>query len=95
MPHGTVGAVRYVAKTLGDARREMYVYTPPGYEKGTGRYPVLYLNHGGGDDPRQFVEEIGLLPLAGSERFAIVAPEHQSAGAILSDALPKLVKHML
>ena len=27
----------------------MYVYTPPGYEKGTGRFPVLYLIHGGGD----------------------------------------------
>jgi enterochelin esterase family protein len=49
VPHGTVGAVRYVAKTLANARRELYVYTPPGYEKGTGRYPVLYLIHGGGD----------------------------------------------
>jgi enterochelin esterase-like enzyme len=49
VPHGTVGLVRYVAKTLGSARREMYVYTPPGYEKGTGRLPVLYLIHGGGD----------------------------------------------
>jgi len=47
VPHGTVGLVRYVAKTLGDARREMYVYTPPGYEKGTARLPVLYLIHGG------------------------------------------------
>jgi enterochelin esterase-like enzyme len=49
VPHGTVGSVSYVAKTLNNARREMYVYTPPGYEKGTGRYPVLYLIHGGGD----------------------------------------------
>ena len=30
VPHGTVGLVNYVAKTLGNARREMYVYTPPG-----------------------------------------------------------------
>ena len=49
VPHGAVGAVRYVARTLNNARREMYVYTPPGYEKGSGRYPVLYLIHGGGD----------------------------------------------
>ena len=49
VPHGTVGLVRYVAKTLGHARRDMYVYTPPGYEKGSARYPVLYLIHGGGD----------------------------------------------
>jgi enterochelin esterase family protein len=49
VPHGTVGLVRYVSRALGNAAREMYVYTPPGYEKGTGRYPVLYLIHGGGD----------------------------------------------
>ena len=49
VPHGTVGAVSYVAKSLNSARREMYVYTPPGYEKGGARYPVLYLIHGGGD----------------------------------------------
>jgi len=57
--------------------------------------PLILANHGGGDDPRQFVEEIGLLPLAGSERFAMVAPEHQSIGGLLSDALPLLVKYML
>jgi len=49
VPHGSVSSVRYVAKTLGNARREMYVYTPPGYEKSTMSYPVLYLIHGGGD----------------------------------------------
>jgi enterochelin esterase-like enzyme len=50
VPHGAVGLVRYVAKSLGDVRREIYVYTPPGYEKSTQqRYPVLYLIHGGGD----------------------------------------------
>ena len=32
-----------------NAPREMVVYTPPGYEKGTASYPVLYLIHGGGD----------------------------------------------
>lgn len=29
----------------------MHIYLPPDYEKDAGsRYPVLYLNHGGGDD---------------------------------------------
>ena len=60
-----------------------------------GTVPLILANHGGGDDPRQFVEEIGLLPLAGKERFAMVAPEHQSVSGILSDALPALVKYML
>jgi len=60
-----------------------------------GTVPLILANHGGGDDPRQFVEEIGLLPLAGSERFAIVAPDHSTIANLLSDALPKLVKYML
>jgi enterochelin esterase-like enzyme len=49
VPHGAVASVRYVAKALGGAQREMFVYTPPGYEKGNASYPVLYLIHGGGD----------------------------------------------
>ena len=49
MPHGAVATVRYVASALRNAPREMVVYTPPGYEKGTASYPVLYLIHGGGD----------------------------------------------
>ena len=27
----------------------MHVYTPPGYEKGEGKYPVFYLLHGAFD----------------------------------------------
>jgi enterochelin esterase-like enzyme len=49
VPHGPVSRVRYVASALNNAGREMYVYTPPGYEKGTQSYPVLYLIHGGGE----------------------------------------------
>lgn len=49
VPHGAVSRVRYVASTLGNATREMYVYTPPGYEKDEKSYPVLYLIHGGGE----------------------------------------------
>ncbi len=49
VPHGAVSQVRYVASALGNARREMYIYTPPGYEKDAAKYPVLYLIHGGGD----------------------------------------------
>ncbi|MGM9506559.1 esterase [Larkinella sp. GY13] len=49
VPHGEVRQVWYQSNTLGMARR-MHVYTPPGYEKGTTKYPVFYLLHGGGDD---------------------------------------------
>ena len=49
VPHGNVTAVWYSSPTLG-ANRRMYVYTPPGYENGKNKYPVLYLLHGGGGD---------------------------------------------
>jgi enterochelin esterase family protein len=50
VPHGTVQAVWYASPTLKLASRRMMVYTPPGYESGTEKYPVLYLLHGGGGD---------------------------------------------
>jgi enterochelin esterase family protein len=49
VPHGDVRAVWYRSGTLDMARR-MHVYTPPGYEGGTDKYPVLYLLHGSGDE---------------------------------------------
>lgn len=49
VPHGEIREVWYDSKTLGGPRR-MHVYTPPGYERSTARYPVFYLIHGGGDD---------------------------------------------
>lgn len=49
VPHGTLSKVWYDSPTL-NLHRRMYVYTPPGYEGGTERYPVLYLLHGGGGD---------------------------------------------
>lgn len=49
VPHGEVRQVWYKSGNLGMMRR-MHVYTPPGYEKGTTKYPVFYLLHGGGDD---------------------------------------------
>jgi enterochelin esterase family protein len=48
VPHGAVGEVTYHSTALGRTRR-MHVYTPPGYEKGTGKYPVFYLLHGASD----------------------------------------------
>jgi enterochelin esterase-like enzyme len=48
VPHGAVAAVHYHSNVLGGIRR-MHVYTPPGYENGRDRYPVLYLLHGAGD----------------------------------------------
>jgi enterochelin esterase-like enzyme len=49
VPHGSVAAVTYYSSALGMFRR-MHVYTPPGYERSTDRYPVFYLLHGAGDN---------------------------------------------
>jgi enterochelin esterase family protein len=49
VPHGDVRKVWYPSATLGEQRR-MHVYTPPGYDAGTDKYPVFYLLHGGGDE---------------------------------------------
>jgi enterochelin esterase-like enzyme len=52
VPHGQVRAFWYHSKITGTARRS-FVYCPPGYEKdATKRYPVLYLQHGAGEDER-------------------------------------------
>ena len=48
VPHGAVASVTYYSKSLGRFRR-MHVYTPPGYETSSQKYPVLYLLHGAGD----------------------------------------------
>lgn len=51
VPHGLLQIMTYESKAIG-ATRQAYVYTPPGYQDSTERYPVLYLLHGGGDlDP--------------------------------------------
>jgi len=49
VPHGAVASVNYLSTALGKWRR-MHVYTPPGYELRSEKYPVLYLLHGAGDN---------------------------------------------
>jgi len=51
VPRGAVTMQRYYSTTA-QAWRRMYVYTPAGYGKGSQKYPVLYLQHGGGEDER-------------------------------------------
>ena len=57
VPHGEVREHWYFSNTTKDWRRA-FVYTPPGYDNDRDtRYPVLYLQHGAGEDetgwPRQ------------------------------------------
>lgn len=50
VPHGQVREQWYHSSVTGDWRR-ILVYTPPGYDhQPNTRYPVLYLQHGAGED---------------------------------------------
>jgi len=52
VPHGEVREHWYFSKTTG-AWRRIFVYTPPDYDQNPkARYPVLYLQHGSGEDER-------------------------------------------
>ena len=54
--HGAVHIQYYVSKKF-QAPRMVYVYTPPGYETSTVKYPALYLMHGaGGEESSWFAE---------------------------------------
>ncbi len=53
VPHGAVTRHVYHSDVT-NGERELYVYTPPGYDRGK-RYPVLYLVGGSGDLPSNWV----------------------------------------
>ncbi len=56
VPHGNVLIKNYFSKTS-NSWRHIFVYTPPGYDTNASiRYPVLYLQHGGGEDERVWIE---------------------------------------
>ncbi|MEO5944797.1 MAG: alpha/beta hydrolase-fold protein [Ferruginibacter sp.] len=50
VPHGDMRIKKYYSSVT-RSWREMYIYTPPGYDSNaTAKYPVLYILHGGGED---------------------------------------------
>lgn len=51
VPHGDIRIRKYYSQVL-NSWREMYIYTPPGYDTSDQKYPALYLLHGGGEDQR-------------------------------------------
>ncbi len=54
IPHGTVAHRWYDSPGLKMDRR-ITIYTPPGYENSTEKYPVLYLLHGAGGDEEAWI----------------------------------------
>src|SRR6185312_6760038 len=57
VPHGQVREVWYHSKVT-DTWRHALVYLPPGYEaQPKARFPVLYLQHGGGEDETGWIRQ--------------------------------------
>lgn len=85
VPHGDVLIDNYFSKTT-NAWRHAFIYTPPGYRQNPSmRYPVLYLQHGGGEDERVWIEMgrtnviLDNLIAAGKARPFIVVMETSAA----------------
>jgi enterochelin esterase-like enzyme len=85
VPHGTVRAEWYLSKTTGETRR-IFVYTPPGYDQSTARYPVLYLQHGYGEDEAGWSDQghenfiLDNLIAAGKAKAMIIVNENGLTG---------------
>lgn len=56
VPHGEVRTVSYYSK-VDESWRPLMVYTPAGYDNDNKEYPVLYIQHGGGEDHRGWMEQ--------------------------------------
>lgn len=55
VPHGAISS-KYYYSSVSESWRRLYVYTPPGYDQNLGtKYPVVYLQHGGGEDETGWV----------------------------------------
>lgn len=56
VPHGTVCQTFYPSAVTG-RQESCLVYTPPGYMRGSDAYPVLYLQHGHGENEHCWVHQ--------------------------------------
>lgn len=96
VPHGKVEQPTY--KNYAGVDKRMHIYLPPDYS-GNARYPVLYLNHGGGgddsnwssDDPKrggnaQFI--LDNLLAAGKAKPMLIVMPNTSACASFTPSAP-------
>ncbi len=85
VPHGAVAQVVYYSESLKRFRR-MHVYTPPGYETSTEKYPIFYLLHGAtdGDNSWSTVGRAGIildnLIAAGKAKPMVMVMPHGHTG---------------
>lgn len=56
VPRGEVRTVYYYSK-VDESWRPLMIYTPAGYNENKQEYPVVYIQHGGGEDHRGWMEQ--------------------------------------
>jgi enterochelin esterase family protein len=101
VPHGQVRTVWFFSK-IANEWRDSIVYTPPDYDANpTKRYPVLYLQNGGGQDETNWTREghanfiLDNLIAAGKAKPMIIVMNHSvavrsTAGPNADDEVPQL-----
>lgn len=95
---GGKNATSGISVTAGEYLDTWYEFLPDEVLDGTaapGSIPLVLVNHGGGDDPVQCVEEMGWLAKCGEERLAIVCAASAKVYALGASMLPALVHYML
>ena len=90
VPHGQVRECQYWSD-IEKAVRTCYVYTPAEYEQGKKKYPVLYLQHGMGEDERGWHEQGHMANIldnsiaAGKSVPMIVVMDYGNCGRVKAD----------
>jgi enterochelin esterase family protein len=95
VPHGSVLLQWYTSSTYGGVQRPIWVYTPPGYDKGQGTYPVLYLLHGANDHENSWLtagraNDIldNLIAEGRAKPMLLVMPQHLAGPAGVQSTAP-------
>jgi enterochelin esterase-like enzyme len=93
VPHGIVRIHPYYSK-IQNATRRAFIYTPPGYDKSSDRYPVLYLQHGAGEDETGWSSQgrmnfiLDNLIAAGKAKPMIIVMENGGGSGLFVGGMP-------
>ena len=100
VPHGDIRIKNYFSTVTG-SWRELYVYTPPGYDSNaSAQYPVIYILHGGGEDETGWASQgkanlilDNLIAGGKAKPMLIVMPDaNMGAGGFSADVIENRMK---